>query len=99
MAPEVIIAGSMGYDSKVDIWSTGILAIEMVEGAPPYLDMEQVKAIYKIRTQGKPEIDTSKYSDVFLDFLDKCLEVDVKKRHTATQLLKVSVNQLLLTTC
>ena len=52
------------------------------------MNLEQVKAIYKIRTQGKPEIDTSKYSDVFLDFLDKCLEVDVNLRWNATQLLK-----------
>lgn len=68
----------------------------MVEGEPPYLNMEQIKAIHRIRTQGKPEIDTDKYSDIFLDFLDKCLEVDVRKRFTASQLLRVSFKTQLL---
>ena len=62
----------------------------MVEGEPPYLNLHQLEAIHKIRTQGKPEINTAKYSDIFLDFLDKCLEVDVRKRFTASQLLRVS---------
>ena len=74
-------------------WVLNFKPKSILLGEPPYLQISQVKAIYKIRTQGKPEIDTSKYSDVFLDFLDKCLEVDVKKRWTATQLLKVSIDQ------
>ena len=62
----------------------------MVEGSPPYLEESALNAILMIRTRGRPEIDIERYSPILQDFLYKCLEVDVKKRCTASQLLKVS---------
>ncbi|XP_076359344.1 serine/threonine-protein kinase PAK 2-like [Tachypleus tridentatus] len=86
MAPEVII-GKM-YGPEVDIWSLGITAIEMIDGQPPYYD-ENSDMIYNlILTNGKPEIENKdNLSPVFQDFLNKCLEVDVTKRYTASELL------------
>jgi len=37
MAPELIL--SADYTNKVDIWSLGIVMVELAEGDPPYMMM------------------------------------------------------------
>jgi len=86
LSPEIITRKA--YDSKTDIWSLGILVIEMIEGAPPYLNEAPLKAIYLIASRGKPAIDYSKLSPQLADFIDKCLNIDPEARATATELLQ-----------
>eukprot|EP01125_Pyxidicula_operculata_P007248 TRINITY_DN2468_c0_g1_i3.p1 TRINITY_DN2468_c0_g1~~TRINITY_DN2468_c0_g1_i3.p1 ORF type:complete len:490 (+),score=149.97 TRINITY_DN2468_c0_g1_i3:22-1491(+) len=86
MAVELIAGES--YDAKVDIWSLGIMLMEMMEGEPPYIDLPPVEALFKISTEGIPPVtNPALWSHEIQDFLSLCCKTDPKVRASAKQLL------------
>ncbi|KAJ1367890.1 Serine/threonine-protein kinase cst-1 [Parelaphostrongylus tenuis] len=87
MAPEVI--EEIGYDTKADIWSLGITAIEMAEGRPPYADIHPMRAIFMIPTKPPPTFKKpDEWSEEFNDFIKQCLVKKPEDRKTASQLVE-----------
>ena len=86
MAPE-LIKGERKYDTKVDIWSFGIVAMELTNGDPPYISEPQSRIIINI-VKNKPPPIKAKWSALFQDFVSLALTKDPKKRPSADELLE-----------
>ena len=87
MAPEVIRGQT--YDTKVDIWSLGIMTMEMAEGEPPYMEFPPLRALFLITTKGIPPLSHPEdFSPEFQDFLSKCLNKVPDQRGDAHVLLQ-----------
>ncbi|KAI5290004.1 signal transducing kinase of the PAK [Ascosphaera aggregata] len=87
MAPEIV--KHQAYDHKVDVWSLGIMAIEMVDGEPPYLTEVPLRALFLITMNGSPQPkEGGNLSADFHEFLAWALKVEPEKRATAEELLR-----------
>uniref|UniRef100_A0A3P9KSC7 non-specific serine/threonine protein kinase n=1 Tax=Oryzias latipes TaxID=8090 RepID=A0A3P9KSC7_ORYLA len=91
MAPEVIACDEnpdATYDFKSDLWSLGITAIEMAEGAPPLCDMHPMRALFLIPRNPAPRLKSKKWSKKFQSFIESCLLKSHSQRPSTEQLLK-----------
>ncbi|XP_028271343.1 misshapen-like kinase 1 isoform X3 [Parambassis ranga] len=91
MAPEVIACDEnpeATYDYRSDLWSLGITALEMAEGAPPLCDMHPMRALFLIPRNPPPKLKSKKWSKRFLSFIDGCLVKNHLHRPTTDTLLR-----------
>uniref|UniRef100_A0A1A8D8E8 non-specific serine/threonine protein kinase n=1 Tax=Nothobranchius kadleci TaxID=1051664 RepID=A0A1A8D8E8_NOTKA len=91
MAPEVIACDEnpdATYDYRSDLWSCGITAIEMAEGAPPLCDMHPMRALFLIPRNPAPRLKSKKWSKKFQSFIESCLVKSHSQRPSTEQLLK-----------
>ncbi|KAJ4946128.1 hypothetical protein JOQ06_023802, partial [Pogonophryne albipinna] len=91
MAPEVIACDEnpdAAYDYRSDLWSLGITALEMAEGAPPLCDMHPMRALFLIPRNPPPKLKSKKWSKRFLSFTDSCLVKNHLHRPNTDTLLR-----------
>ncbi|XP_006871119.1 PREDICTED: nik-related protein kinase [Chrysochloris asiatica] len=90
MAPEVINCDEdprRSYDYRSDVWSVGITAIEMAEGAPPLCNLQPLEALFVILRESAPTVKSSGWSRKFHNFMEKCMIKNFLFRPTSTNML------------
>ncbi|XP_037677769.1 nik-related protein kinase [Choloepus didactylus] len=90
MAPEVINCDEdprRSYDYRSDVWSMGITAIEMAEGAPPLCNLQPLEALFVILRESAPTVKSSGWSRKFHNFMEKCMIKNFLFRPTSVNML------------
>ncbi|XP_029627320.1 mitogen-activated protein kinase kinase kinase kinase 4-like isoform X3 [Salmo trutta] len=93
MAPEVIACDEnpdSTYDYRSDLWSLGITALEMAEGAPPLCDMHPMRALFLIPRNLPPKLKSKKWSKKLMTFVESCLVKNYLHRPATETLLRHS---------
>ncbi|XP_074247649.1 nik-related protein kinase isoform X1 [Saimiri boliviensis] len=91
MAPEVIDCDEdprRSYDYRSDVWSVGITAIEMAEGAPPLCNLQPLEALFVILRESAPTVKSSGWSRKFHNFMEKCMVKNFLFRPTSANMLQ-----------
>lgn len=77
------------YDSRCDVWSIGITAIELAEGDPPMSDIHPMRALFQIPRNPPPNLSKPEaHSSILVDFISECLVKDMERRPFARELLR-----------
>ena len=74
------------YDSRCDIWSLGITAIELAKGEQPLSDIHPMRALFQIPRNPSPKLDRTD-CPWLRQFVTECLIKDFESRPTAEKLL------------
>ncbi|CAN0461992.1 unnamed protein product, partial [Ectocarpus sp. 12 AP-2014] len=85
MAPEII--EMTGTTTACDVWSVGCTIIELLEGKPPYFDLPQMTALYKIVQDDHPPLPDGT-SQALRDFLLQCFKKQAQMRKSSVELLR-----------
>ncbi|MBN3272808.1 PHKG1 kinase, partial [Polyodon spathula] len=93
LAPEIIQCSMdenhPGYGKEVDLWSSGVIMYTLLAGSPPFWHRKQMLMLRMILSgsydYSSPEWDDR--SDTVKDLISRMLEVNPKKRFTATEAL------------
>ncbi|XP_058807301.1 myosin-IIIb-like isoform X2 [Phymastichus coffea] len=90
MAPEVIACEQQldsSYDSRCDVWSIGITAIELSEGDPPLSELHPMRALFQIPRNPPPSLKNPDiHMPELVDFITECLVKDLEHRPFACEL-------------
>ncbi|KAG6441095.1 serine/threonine-protein kinase PAK mbt [Manduca sexta] len=87
MSPEVI--SRLPYGPEVDVWSLGIMIVEMVDGEPPFFNEPPLQAMRRIRDMPPPRPRGAARCPADLSaFIECALVRDPAARHSAQRLLQ-----------
>ena len=87
MAPE-LVSGTK-YGTAVDVWSLGIVAIELAEGKTPHAGESTFKVLFLIASEPAPRLaQPQRWSPSFVSFVERCLDKDPTQRDNAADLLE-----------
>lgn len=77
------------YDSRCDVWSLGITAIELATGDPPLSGLHPMRALFQIPREPPPVLPLSARPDApkLTHFVARCLIKDFEQRPTTAILI------------
>jgi serine/threonine protein kinase len=90
LAPEVVLAENEGgYTSKVDVWSLGVICLELADGRPPFADLNPMKVLFELANNPVCKLkDPSKWSQMFSSFTEFCCKAQPAARPSSDHMIK-----------